>query len=176
MKIIVSSKNPVKINASETGFKKMFSIEDVVCESVSVPSGVSDQPMSEEETLLGAMNRVKNAKNVVSEADYWVGIEGGLKEENGEMETFAWVYIENKFGKMGKGRTGSFLLPEKLIALIKEGKELGDADDIVFGTVNSKQNKGTVGVLTKGVVDRTDYYIHAVILALIPFINPELYS
>ena len=41
---------------------------------------------------------------------------------------------------------------------------------------NSKHHDGTVGKLTLGLVDRTSYYEHAAILALIPFINLELYA
>ncbi|MEA2092675.1 MAG: DUF84 family protein, partial [Patescibacteria group bacterium] len=56
-----------------------------------------------------------------------------------------------------------------IIELIKEGKELGEADDIVFQRNNSKQENGAVGILTGDVVDRTKCYTEAVILALIPF-------
>lgn len=52
--------------------------------------------------------------------------------------------------------------------------ELGQADDIVFGQINSKQKQGTVGALTKNEIDRSEYYRHAVILVLSPFVNPEL--
>jgi len=40
---------------------------------------------------------------------------------------------------------------------------------------NSKQKSGAVGHLTKGVIDRTAYYVPAVVLAYIPWENPELY-
>ena len=41
--------------------KKMFSDEQFKFEAVAAFSGVSDQPMSDEETLQGAINRVNNA-------------------------------------------------------------------------------------------------------------------
>jgi non-canonical (house-cleaning) NTP pyrophosphatase len=59
--------------------------------------------------------------------------------------------------------------------LIQQGKELGEADDIVFNQSNSKQANGSIGILTGDVIDRTALYAHAVILALVPFKNPELY-
>jgi len=98
-----------------------------------------------------------------------------LREINGEMEAFAWIVVKSKSGIIGKGKTGSFFLPKKMVELVKAGKELGEADDIVFGKVNSKQANGTVGNLTNDVITRTSYYEPAVILALIPFKNPELY-
>jgi len=174
-KIIVASTNPVKINTTEIGFAKMFPNIKFNIEGVSAESEVSDQPMSEEETLQGATNRAINASKKVPNADYWVGIEGGLEEINGEMEAFAWIVIKSKEGVFGKGRTGSFFLPKKVIELVKQGKELGEADDIVFGKTNSKQSNGAVGILTDDVLTRTTYYEPAVILALVPFKNPSLY-
>ena len=76
---------------------------------------------------------------------------------------------------VGKGRSGTFFLPPKIAELIRQGKELGEADDIVFERTNSKQENGAVGILTDGVVDRTKYYTEAVVLALIPFKNERLY-
>ncbi|WP_255039576.1 DUF84 family protein [Lacihabitans soyangensis] len=59
--------------------------------------------------------------------------------------------------------------------LINEGYELGHADEIVFGQNNTKQKMGTTGLLTNNVIDRTQYYTQAVILALIPFLKTDLY-
>jgi len=54
--------------------------------------------------------------------------------------------------------------------------ELGEADDRVFERSNSKQTNGAIGLLTGNVIDRTTLYAPAVVFALIPFKNPELYS
>lgn len=175
MKIIVASKNPVKLNAVKRGFKKMFPNESLEIDGVSVPSGVSSQPMSNNETFLGALNRSKKARINSLEADFWIGIEGGCENNKNELEAFAWVIVLSKNGKIGKGRTSTFYLPKKICALIKKGKELGEADDIVFGQTNSKQKHGTVGNLTGNIIDRTKFYTEAVILALIPFRNTDLY-
>jgi putative aldouronate transport system permease protein len=58
--------------------------------------------------------------------------------------------------------------------LVRAGLELGHADDRVFGRDNSKQANGAIGILTDDVVDREAYYVHAVIMALVPFKNPAL--
>lgn len=174
-KIIIASKNPVKIDSTRAGFVKMFPDEIFEIEGLSVDSGVSAQPMSEEETLGGATNRVNNVSILSPGADYWVGIEGGSKVVGEGMETFAWVVIKSKNGMISQGRTASFYLPKEIVALVKMGKELGEADDIVFKRSNSKQSNGAVGILTGDVLTRTDYYETAVILALIPFKNPKLY-
>lgn len=68
------------------------------------------------------------------------------------------------------------MLPKCISELVLGGMELGDADDTVFRTINSKQNQGTIGQLTRGRITRTDYYEPVVILAFVPFFWPELYN
>jgi inosine/xanthosine triphosphatase len=173
-KVIIASKNPVKINAVEIAFNKMFPDENFEFEGASVPSEVSDQPFDNQETMQGAFNRANNASKTVNQADFWVGIEGGIQKSVKEMEAFAWIVIKSKDG-LGKARTGTFFLPKKVVELIEQGKELGEADDIVFGHVNSKQKDGAVGILTGNVIDRAQFYTDAIILALISFKNPDHY-
>lgn len=173
--IIISSKNPVKIQAVKDGFQKLFPDQKYSFEGISVPSGVSDQPMGNEETYQGAYNRAKNAQAQHPTADYWLGIEGGnILHGANEMEAMAWVVALSK-DKMGKARTAGFFLPHKVVELIQQGYELGHADDIVFGKQNSKHDQGACGLLTKGLIDRLALYVPAVIMALIPFKQKELY-
>src|SRR4051794_4555780 len=148
----------------------MFPDEQFDVLGISVPSGVSAQPMTGEETLRGAMYRVNAVRERVSDADYWVGVEGGVEERAGEMEVFAWVVVASR-GTIGKSRTATFYLPQEVINLVRQGVELGEADDRVFGRSNSKQQNGSVGLLTGDAITRLVYYEHAVILALTPFRN-----
>jgi len=175
MNIVVASVNPVKIATTRNGFEKMFPNQALSLRGISVPSGVSDQPFSSHETLTGAINRANNARLQCPEAEFWVGIEGGIEPENGgNWMAFAWVVILSR-DQIGKARTGSFILPMRVCHLIQKGLELGDADDIVFGRSNSKQENGAVGILTADALNRTSLYEQAVIMALIPFKNPDLY-
>ena len=109
---------------------------------------------------------------------------GGAAGAAGGLECFAVMAILAVDGggggapageRWGLARTASFPLPPRLCALVAGGMELGDADDAVFGRSNSKQGDGTVGILSHGLVDRTEYYRHALVLALVPFTNPGLY-
>ncbi|KAL6862754.1 hypothetical protein ACO1O0_002992 [Amphichorda felina] len=174
--IVVSSKNPTKIKAAHQGFMRMLPA-DYEVRSVSVPSEVPDQPFTSEETLRGAMNRVRNARAADPDADFWVGIEGGVHvdpSDGGAIQSFAWVFITDKGGRTGKARTSTYYLAEETAALLRQGMELGHADDQVFGKSNSKHHSGSVGILTDDVIDRRSYYEEAVILALIPFKNSAL--
>jgi len=175
-KLVIGSKNPVKIEAVRSGFKALFPDKECVTEGVSVRSGVSDQPMSESETLLGAENRASASREAQPDADYWFGVEGGIAEINGELSVFAWIVTLSKDDGIGRGRTATFFLPPPVSALVRQGIELGDADDRVYGTSNSKQNVGAAGLLSDNVITRTTLYQPAVIMSLFPFKNPKLYE
>jgi inosine/xanthosine triphosphatase len=173
--IIVASSNPVKINAVQAGFDRVFGVGTHRAEGRVTPSGVSVQPGTDEETLAGARNRAENARKTHPEAEFWAGVEGGVEDGPDGMLVFAWIVVLGRT-QAGEARTGAFLLPPEVARLVRAGHELGDADDIVFGRANSKQQDGAVGILTGGLIDRAEYYEQAVVLALIPFINPELYK
>lgn len=173
--ILVASKNPVKIQSALDGFIEMFPSDEFEVMGVAVESGVSNQPKSDSETFTGALNRVLNASLVNDRADFWVGIEGGIQVVDDEMMAFAWVVIRSA-EKIGKARTGAFFLPKPVVKLILAGKELGEADDIIFNRRNSKQQNGAIGILTNDVLNRANFYKPAVIMALIPFKNTEIYE
>lgn len=175
LRVVVASRNPVKLGAADRGFSQTFPDRVVEILAADASSGVADQPCSDVETLAGATNRVAGVRAAQPNADYWVGIEGGLSDVGGVMEAFAWVVVASPAGS-GRSRTASFLLPPAVARLVRSGLELGDADDQVFGRTNSKQNQGAVGLLTDGVIDRQELYEPAVILALAPVAKPGLYE
>lgn len=172
--IVIGSKNPVKANAIARAHSDVFG-QPPEMRHFAANSGVSDQPMTDDETLRGAENRVQEASSAGIDGDYFVGVEGGIEEHEVGMLAFAWIVISD--GKLvGRSRTATFPLPEPIARLIREGVELGKADDIVFGVENSKQDCGAVGLLTNGAIDRESLYRHAAAMAFIPFLNRQLFE
>jgi inosine/xanthosine triphosphatase len=171
--IVVASTNPVKIEAVRLGFAHMFPDAVAHVTGLAVPSGVADQPLSDGETYQGARNRTDAAQAAQPDANYWVGIEGGLERIGDQLRGFAWIIVRDK-AQMGESRTATFTLPQEVTRLVQQGYELGHADDMVFQRRNSKQANGSVGILTDDALTRTDYYVQAVVLALIPFKNRHL--
>lgn len=177
MKVLVASLNPVKTDACHEAFKRFFPDEEISVRGEKTPSGVSEQPFSEAETLSGAINRAELLKSQNPDADYVVGIEGGVEYRFGELWAFAWVVVSNGT-RSGKGTTARFPLPGKVKKLLEEGLELGDANDRVFSQHNSKQQGGAIGLLTGNLITRKELYVPAVVMALIPFgkENSALYA
>ena len=172
--VVVASKNPVKIQATKGGFEKMFSSEqfDIVWESIS--SGVKDQPDTNEETLRWATNRAMRAFDARDDADYGVWIEWWVERTAEWLLSFGRIVVKGK-EKIGRARAASFFLPPRIAELIEEWKELWEADDIVFWLKNSKQSAWAIWILTDGVLSREAFCEFAVIQALVPFKNPDLY-
>ncbi len=174
--VIVGSTNPVKLHATNGACKAMFPVVEIETKGINVPSGVPSQPVGDGQTRLGAKNRCLAAKEKVPDATLWVGIEGGIETIDTVMIAFAWIAVCGQDGKVRYGRTSTFVLPMKVASLVGQGMELGSADDVVFGTKDSKRSMGAVGILTNGKIDRTQYYQQAVMLALIPFVKADLYT
>jgi non-canonical (house-cleaning) NTP pyrophosphatase len=63
--LVVASTNPVKIQAAVSGYQRLFPGSELKAVAVSVPSDVAHQPVSDEETLRGALNRSAHADDIV---------------------------------------------------------------------------------------------------------------
>lgn len=176
--VYVASKNRVKIGAVDDALRQLRTVHPAVpVTGIAVPSGVPEQPIGNEQTLLGARTRVHNLRKKVDHG-LCVAIEGGIGPAvcGRGLECFAWaVVLDSHSGRVGHARSASFPLPDKVAHLIYQGVELGDADDQVFLRKKSGHGSGTVGHLTHGIISRRAYYEHTVTMALIPFIWPDLY-
>lgn len=106
-------------------------LQDIGVEANIIPtkvkSGVSDQPMTEEETFQGSMNRAKEVLKENADADFGLGIEVGYhqnKQKNYEM--FCCTTIVDKDNVIQSCFSSRFLLPEFHQNVLKEGKYLGE--------------------------------------------------
>lgn len=172
VKVLVGSKNPVKINATKEAFAHYYAELDV--QGVSVASGVPDQPMGEQ-NYEGAITRAKNLA-AEHEADFYVGIEGGIANEYAGWTSFGVVCVLDKNGKQGVGTSVHFPLPPVVVQELQKGKELGTVIDEIKQSQNEKQKSGAIGFLTKDAMSRTDIYAPAVISALIPFVQSKVFD
>ena len=172
MKVVVASQNPVKIAATREAFTTVFPGVTIAVTGVEVDSGVGDQPDSDTKTREGARARALQARAAEPGADFWVGLEGGVDEFDGQLMAFAWMAIKGREGEITEARSTTLPLPPAVKELVDSGMELGKANDRVFATVNSKQGGGAYGLLTDGRYTREGIYAQTLIIALTPFANP----
>jgi inosine/xanthosine triphosphatase len=173
-RVAVGSRNPVKLQAVEAAFRRVFPEDEFVTIAVDVTSGVADQPRGDAEALSGALNRAQAVSAAEPTADFCVGIEGAIEDTEAGMEVFSWIVVTSQ-RRVGRGRTATFFLPEQVAGRVRRGAELGEAIDAVFGTVDARSREGAVGLLTGNVLGRVELYEQGVIAALIPLRNLDLY-
>ncbi|WP_440054231.1 inosine/xanthosine triphosphatase [Pseudoalteromonas sp. T1lg65] len=174
LRILVGSKNPVKINAAKEIFTRYFPDSEIQCEGVDAPSLVPAQPLGETETRLGAQNRVTYLQQQF-DADYYCAMEGGAAHFEYGAATFAYVVIANAH-RTSVGRSCNLPLPVQVYQQLEQGKELGHVMDELFNTNNIKQQGGAIGLLTNHLATRESSYTQALLLAMAPFNYPELYK
>ncbi|MGN7469673.1 DUF84 family protein [Brevibacillus sp. SAFN-007a] len=145
---------------------------DPIC--VSVPSGVSAQPMSEKETIAGAINRAKAALAAIPEAHIGLGLEGGLMYD--PEFTRHWYLISVCAAWNGSelylGKGLAFPIPRQAAErIMAEGIELNVIIDEWGQTSGSNHSGGAYALLTDGRVNRADVFCEAVIAATTPFLS-----
>ncbi|NYB51982.1 MAG: inosine/xanthosine triphosphatase [Methanobacteriaceae archaeon] len=173
MKVIVGSKNPVKLKATRNVLENIYSQLSV--EAKDVDSGVPDQPIGLEITVQGAINRAKNAYS--REVDLSVGIESGLLEVPHSITGYLdlqWCAIYDG-DKSTLGVSAGFEYPPLVVEEVLSGKEVGEVMDQVTGVDRLGQKKGAVSHLTRGLLDRTGNTEQCVLMAMIPRMNEGVY-
>ncbi len=170
--VVVASRNPAKIRAVSEAFRSQFPQHELSIDGIDADSGISDQPVGDDETRRGARNRLASARAIVTDADFWVGLEGGIARIGDSLVAFAWMAVGDRDGRVGEARSATLPLPPAVGRLIDSGLELGDANDRVFATLRSKEQGGAFGLLTGGRHTRESVYAQTVLLALVPLVHP----
>jgi inosine/xanthosine triphosphatase len=155
MIIRVGTANAMKVAATRKAFAKFFKGAKV--EAIDVPSSVSPQPISFGEIVRGARERARKA---FRDCDYSVGIEAGIFRAGPASSrpfqiTLACVFDGTREA-LGSGPF--YEVPASLV------RKIAQADT------------GSVAIVTKGKVTREAVTRDAVVMALAPFVSPELYS
>ncbi|MCL4831942.1 MAG: inosine/xanthosine triphosphatase [Caldilineaceae bacterium] len=173
MKIAIGSTNPTKVEAACRAAAKVWPQGEVV--AVAVPSGVAEQPMSDDETIRGAVNRARKALAAVDGVQIGMGVEGGVQDTPHGMFVGGWAAVVDRDGCLGIGAGGRVLLPESIARRIRAGEELGPVMDDFSGRRNVKHGEGAIGIFTNGLIERTAALEIALTYALARFITPENY-
>jgi len=174
--VLVGSRNPVKVGAVEDVFAAHF--DAPIVEGLDVDSGVPAQPVGDE-TFAGAQQRAlalvrRNAEEDLG-ASFCVGLEGGITWLADRWWAYGVICLADSAGRCGFGVSPMFELPPGIESSLLGGEELGHVIDRLSGDQGSKQKGGAISFLTQGRVTRRQLYAQGLTMALVPFLNPELY-
>lgn len=179
--IAIGSTNQVKVLAVQEVVKNYPHLAGSKIIPFSVSSEVSEQPLSLEETILGAKNRAKNAFVLCDPCSFSIGIESGLCKAVGTRSGFlhicACCIFDGTHNYTGLS-TGFEVPPLILDLMISQKMDLSQASFLCGMTdnLNIGSAEGLIGILTKGRMDRKEYTKQCVMTAFIQLENHHLYT
>ncbi len=170
MTINLGSTNANKLQALKETLQEYERFKNAEVIGIKVESNVSDQPVTLEETVRGAINRAKNAYN---NCDYSVGLESGLMAvpytKTGYMDMTVCAIYDGKDIHLGMSPAWEF--PDKRMtdAILNEGLTMSEVGNKFGLTDNPKigDAEGVIGILTHGHLDRKAYAQPAIHMALL---------
>ncbi|MET0785975.1 MAG: DUF84 family protein [Paenisporosarcina sp.] len=157
MKIGIGTKNTAKTSAVKRLCQLHF--QNPLIYEFKANSLVSEQPLSDEETLLGAKNRALHVLEL-SDVQLAFGLEGGVKEMNGQMYICNWGALALRDGTVFIAGGAQIPLPEEVAKSIREGLELGPTMEVYTQRVGISHSEGAVGIFTEGLVNRQEMFEH----------------
>lgn len=175
MIVALGSKNPAKMKAAEIAFKKVFPKKTIKIIGVDVKSGISSQPMSDRQSIRGAVNRAKRALKQVKGADFGVGMEGGVHKIGKKWFESGWICVVDKKDKIGLGTSARWEMSGKVMGKLEGKGELSRVFEDLARIENAKDVGGVMGLVTKNILPRDLAYSHGVIFALAPFFSDPVF-
>ena len=167
MKIVIGTTNPAKIAALAELMPEYDVLKSAELISKNVPSGISEQPLSLEETMHGAQNRAQAA---AAYGDIGFGIESGLFKMPGINRYMdvcvCCIYSDNK---TAFGFSSAFEIPPRILTyILDQHMDLSQATKMIGLTDNDQIGaaEGVIGILTKGRITRKEYTKQAIMMAL----------
>ncbi|MFS0562955.1 DUF84 family protein [Terribacillus sp. 179-K 1B1 HS] len=157
MNLIIGSKNPAKVNAVSAVFGDTWTLK-----SAAVDSGVSAQPMSDEETRLGAVQRALACSKLTG-ATAGIGLEGGVTEMDDGLYICNWGALAVG-DEVWSASGAKLLLPDFIAESVREGKELGPVMRAFTSRQDISTTDGAVGVFTDGHMSRAAMFEHICLL------------
>lgn len=138
----------------------------------SVPSDISDMPLSIEETMTGAKNRAQNLKKKWILADYYVGIEGWTTDIMGKKYIGWIIYVENNMWEWHFWFSPILEVP-KIVEekLYKEWHELGPIMSELSWITNIQSQNWSMWAWSDDMFTRKDEFEDAFKAAISPFFN-----
>ncbi|PKG24953.1 DUF84 family protein [Niallia nealsonii] len=162
MEICIGTKNPAKINAVKEGFQ---SYENASFIALNIPSLVSEQPFSDEETIQGAVNRAKGAV-LEGAGDIGIGLEGGVHRTRDGLYICNWGALSTVNGEVFISGGARIPLPCEIEKQLLLGGELGIVMDQYANKHNVRHHQGAIGILTNGKITRSAMFTHVMDLLI----------
>ncbi len=163
MEFIIGSTNPAKVKAATRVITSHY--PQATISNAEVGSGVSNQPVGDEETRLGAINRALRAASMM-DGVLGIGLEGGVRMIGDQMYLCNWGAIVLPDGDRFTAGGAQIPLPKEIASKVLAGYELGPVVDNYFELSGIRNKEGAIGMLTAHAVNRDDLFTHVLQLLI----------
>ncbi len=168
MHVVVLSQQRDKVAGVAQALERLFPRRPWWLHSVKPP--VEGMPYTEHQVLDFARRRLAWGRRTIPQADFWVAIEAGLHPEPGGERAWmvAWALVQDATGRTGQARAGAFPLPRAWWQAWRARPEAPPPWKAQAGT-------GAIDRLSRGALARQELYAQAVLMAFLPWLEPELW-
>jgi len=175
LKVVVGSTNPVKVSAVRMVLRRALPGRSIDVRGVAVSSAVPSEPYGRD-VINGAIQRAQTAIEK-REAHLSVGIEAGLFwcEHLQDYMDVQYCAIIDRGERITLGHGPGFQYPPGIMSRVRDGRTVGQAMAELSGIEQIGRQQGVVGYLSKGMMVRKRLTETAVIAAMLPRLNSELY-
>jgi non-canonical (house-cleaning) NTP pyrophosphatase len=165
-KVYLGSINPVKLRAAQNILEPLgFTVE-----GVNSASGVSNQPLNDDETMRGALNRALS----LPEGHFRIGLEAGIELHFDQMFLVNWGALIDPDNRIYWAGGTRIPLPDQIkSAILNNHVELSVAMNIFFNEKNINHREGAIGYFTDCFVRRSDIFEHIVKLLIGQYFNQK---
>lgn len=150
-KVSVGSTNPIKIKA----VKNAFNDENLQIIPCQASSNVPQQPLSNEETLQGAMNRARDCLEK-TDSTLGIGLEAGIVFINEHAYLCHWGAIVDRYHNTFFSNGPLILLPKEFIQPLLEGQILEDIMHKAKGIEKLGTKQGAISIFTQNYLNREE--------------------
>ncbi|MCK4934281.1 MAG: DUF84 family protein [Simkaniaceae bacterium] len=142
--LVVGSTNPIKIQAAKNA------LGDTDMDVIGCPasSGARPQPLSEEETRQGAINRAKDCL-LKTDADFGIGLEAGIFFLNDNIYLCHWGALVDRNENVYISNSPLILLPNEYRKPLLAGQNLGEIMHHSIGIQDLEAKEGAIGIFTE---------------------------
>ena len=183
MVIVVASTRAAKVDAVRSAIGRIAAIDarfsQLTIQTIEAGAVAPAMPMTDRETLSGAIARAEAVARTASAPFVAIGLEGGLAplpaDAGGPHAALVSWAAATDGTRWGYGCGGAILVPEAIAREVHAGRELGDVIDEIAGEP-VRGTRGAWGLLTRDLVGRRDAFTVATLAALAPFYNAGMYA
>lgn len=140
-----------------------------------VDSWIADMPLTLTDLRTGAQNRARAVRILCPEADYFVGMEGGVYRDSvgDDYWLTGLVYMENQEGAGHLGYSCHMPVPAIVVEKLYDGsgRDLEQIMHEIAGVENIGDHAGSFALWSNNMLTRTDQFRLATQCAMVPFFS-----